>query len=49
MAISYYRKSKTVNTIVSISEKLTDIEDEDDFIEDEYEKKESYCNASLMN
>jgi len=38
VAISYYRKSKRVNTIVSLSENLTDIIDENEGYEDEYEK-----------
>ena len=38
VAISYYRKSKRSDTMVSLSENLKDIEDEYDDIEDEYEK-----------
>jgi len=38
VAISYYRKSKRSDAVVSLSDNLKDIEDEDDDIEDEYEK-----------
>ncbi len=38
VAISYYRKSKRSDTMVSLSDNLIDIENEDDDIEDEYEK-----------
>ena len=39
VAISYYRKSKRSDAVVSLSDNLKDIEDDDDDdIEDEYEK-----------